>query len=61
MFKKSYKPKINFSWTKKNIVSILIEMQKGKSIFRSIADLVENCLNANIGSYIPDFDYFIGA
>jgi hypothetical protein len=52
----AYEPQVDLSRACKNVVSSAIEDQRGKTIFRSVALLIENSLNACISSYVPNFN-----
>jgi len=52
-------PLIDLSWTEKDHVGPWIKIKSCESIFFSVADFIENGLNAKIGTNMPNFDYFI--
>lgn len=41
------------------MVGGLVEVEEGESVFRAVADLVKDSLNAHIGPDVPDLDHFV--
>lgn len=52
-------PLIDLSWTEEDHVGPWIKIESCESIFFSVANFIENGLNAKIGTNMPNFDYFI--
>jgi len=55
------KPEVDLSRAKEDVIGILIKVQEGQSIFWSVADFIEDGLDADIGSYVPDLDNLVSA
>ena len=54
-------PQIDLPGPQQNVIGILIKPKRSKSILRSVAYLIEDGLDANIGSNVPDSDNFVSS
>lgn len=50
----AYKPEVDFSGAQQDVVGAFVEMKEGESVFRSVADLVKDGLDADISPDVPD-------
>ena len=54
-------PLVDFPRAQKNVVGVRVKFKSSKSVFGSVADFIENCLNPEVGSCVPHNDTFVGA
>ena len=54
-------PEVDLARAKQDMIGLRFENEGCQVIIRSVADLVDNCLNVRVGSNIPNFDHFVGA
>ena len=55
------RPKVDLSRPQQNVIGVVIEPKGSQSVFGPIANLIKNCLNANICIGVPNSDYFVGS
>ncbi len=54
-------PKVYLPRAQQNIVGDFVKVEEGESVFRPIADFVEDSLDAGVGSDVPDLHHLVCA
>ena len=55
----TYKPEINFSWAKEDVICSLVKVKESQPVLWSVAYLVKDSLDASVSSDVPNLEDFV--